>query len=597
MNKIFSTTVGLVLLMALTPLAANAQPAPGPFPGPIVYWAENGHYYQVVDHPSITWTDAEIAARGLTHPDSGAIGHLVTITSAAENAFLADNFILDNNPYWLGGLQNSDNPTTDDANWEWVTGEAWSYTNWGIGQASLGSNPEPNDGIDTDNTERGYEDALGLASWLDATEGTWNDAPTAFNYSNAGYIVEYDATTEVVIEVPDNPEDPVLIFNQGANNPASPNPLTAAYQEVLEGGAVTISCCRVLDTREGAGASCDESPESAESGKKGKKKKKKKGKSGKSCKGNHDGYERADFDIGYAVGDTSSNPSCAAMPYIANNNAMLRPWQRGIPRIEGEPFTEEGDLDPDGFEYREHDLGVCLIQAEPKSKGVVFSEEETSNVLGYSVNCAEEDVNYRPFTGFVRLPGDAEPVEVDFPYVTRRSADCDRSRSASRYSDNVIVLNLRHDRDVKATKPYLSKLTDALKKSIKNVKMEGCVDNSQGFLDDLASLVKSAKKDMGKKGKADEAVETLDEATRLALLLDPLDPGNPAPPLVDPYNACPDNPKGLFVSRLMSLKFAVCSELAQAGPGEDAKSLPGSLGNCPIASDILAEMPPLPPAP
>ena len=376
----------------------------------------------------------------------------------------------------------------------------------------------------------------------------WNDEGGPGVDNITGFVVEYDVST-VIVETGDD-----QVFFDQSDQPDSDNPLTAGYQEVLVGGTVSIDCCRVLDTREGAG--------------KGKK---------------YGDYLPSDFDLGLAVANTDTNPTCVDMPTIAMNTAILRLWQRGVPESMG--ISSDGSV-------REHDLGVCVIQANVEAKGVVFSAEEAKNVLGYSMDCAEKDVEFRPFTGGVTIS--AAELEVYAPNVTSRTADCDGSRSAKRYSDNVMVLNLRHYTKHNATKRYLSRLAAALKDSIEVVKLEGCVDNMEGFLDNLTTLVTTAKKNFAKKGVPLTAVEALDNATRLALLI----PGTIPLPVVtpDPYGACPGNPKGLFVGRLMSLKFAVCSELERSGAGENAQS-PGACkiaGDDTIPTDIFAEMPPLP---
>jgi hypothetical protein len=90
------------------------------------------------------------------------------------------------------------------------------------------------------------------------------------------------------------------------------------------------------------------------------------------------------------------------------------------------------------------------------------------------------------------------------------------------------------------------------------------------------------------KKKGQDAVDKLEAATLLALLSSA---SMPASMLTnDPYGACPGNPQGLFVGRFMSLKFAACSEVLQAGTGENAKA-PGA---CAISTAVLAEMPTLP---
>lgn len=124
-----------------------------------------GHQYDVISANGISWTSANSAASGL-----GAGWHLATITSAAEQAFL-QTVIGGGTEYWLGGFQN---PTHLGAanNWHWITGEAWSYTNWAGG--------EPND-------YNGGEQYLGI--WGSGGSWRWNDE--AYLGNIRGYVVEY----------------------------------------------------------------------------------------------------------------------------------------------------------------------------------------------------------------------------------------------------------------------------------------------------------------------------------------------------------------------------------------------------------------------
>lgn len=111
-----------------------------------VVWAGNGHRYEVRVYASQrSWTDARDDAA-----QSG--GHLVTITSAAEGAFVASLVGSRIDAYegaygpWIGAYQP--NPTADDGGdepaggWAWVTGEAWSYTAWGDGEPNNAGNAE-----------------------------------------------------------------------------------------------------------------------------------------------------------------------------------------------------------------------------------------------------------------------------------------------------------------------------------------------------------------------------------------------------------------------------------------------------------------------
>jgi len=145
--------VGLVLVIAACGSAA-AEP---------VQWSGNGHFYEVVYvGDGLTWDQADQSA-------TAAGRHLATITSAAENNFV---FSLVDDPQfwtltgwkakgpWLGGYQFPDTGGPADQ-WQWVTGEPWTYTNWAPGQ--------PNDyGL--------YgEDKMHFFSATEARASTWND--------------------------------------------------------------------------------------------------------------------------------------------------------------------------------------------------------------------------------------------------------------------------------------------------------------------------------------------------------------------------------------------------------------------------------------
>jgi len=167
MRRIVPRTLLATLLIASAGLA-SADP---------VSWSGNGHFYDVVSVPgTISWEDANAAA-------IAAGGYLATITSRAENDFVF--LLVNNNTYWqgdsgpwLGGFQF---PATQQAaaNWHWVTGEAWNYTNWQIGQ------PNDSGGKAEDKLQFGFG----------ARVSTWNDImsidPTPA-YRPIAYIVEWD---------------------------------------------------------------------------------------------------------------------------------------------------------------------------------------------------------------------------------------------------------------------------------------------------------------------------------------------------------------------------------------------------------------------
>jgi hypothetical protein len=98
-------------------------------------WTSDG-----VQHEYILYTDAQVSWAGASSWIScNLLGHhLATITNAAEQTFLNSSiFVSFRGECWLGGYQNPIDTKVTTANWTWVTGEAWFYTNWNGG--------EPND--------------------------------------------------------------------------------------------------------------------------------------------------------------------------------------------------------------------------------------------------------------------------------------------------------------------------------------------------------------------------------------------------------------------------------------------------------------------
>ena len=89
----------------------------------MVYYSGTDHSYKRFD-TAMTWNDAKAYAES-----EG--GYLATITSQDENDFVWNALVLNqgvDNP-WLGGFQPAGTAEPLDG-WEWVTGEAWIYTNW-----------------------------------------------------------------------------------------------------------------------------------------------------------------------------------------------------------------------------------------------------------------------------------------------------------------------------------------------------------------------------------------------------------------------------------------------------------------------------------
>jgi len=85
-----------------------------------------GHCYLFVKR-TVSWHDAKSRCEKLG-------GHLVTITSAEEQAFIAEKVTT------IGWLGATDEKT--EGNWEWVTGEKWAYSAWAPGQPDGGWDDE-----------------------------------------------------------------------------------------------------------------------------------------------------------------------------------------------------------------------------------------------------------------------------------------------------------------------------------------------------------------------------------------------------------------------------------------------------------------------
>ena len=76
----------------------------------------NGHSYQRFD-TAMNWTDAKAFCANKS-------AHLATITSQAENDFVAKNLVPTSpvSPVWLGATDEE-----KEGVWKWITGESWIY--------------------------------------------------------------------------------------------------------------------------------------------------------------------------------------------------------------------------------------------------------------------------------------------------------------------------------------------------------------------------------------------------------------------------------------------------------------------------------------
>ncbi|MFN8176644.1 MAG: T9SS type A sorting domain-containing protein [bacterium] len=250
MRAYWFSLLGLVAVSLCRPEPACADP---------VQWScaagGNGHFYEFVAAPSIAWNAARAAAAASSH--LGIPGHLLTVTSAAEDFFVRDTFA--NGTATTGWIGASD--AAAEGVWLWVDGPEsgtqfwqgdttgsvtppWNYARWGAG--------EPNDYPPVGGEDFG---ALALGVYGRIQPGEWGDANNGGENAHiAGYFVEYSEPCSAV-GTPESGEarevgSPLRVF---------PNPGTAgAYVfsfDLPAPGPVTLAIYDVAGRRVGAALS------------------------------------------------------------------------------------------------------------------------------------------------------------------------------------------------------------------------------------------------------------------------------------------------------------------------------------------------------
>lgn len=190
MKKLLALAFSLFLVLSISIMTAKAG-----YAAP-VQWSGNGHWYEAVHvEAGIDWFAAKSAAEAKG-------GYLATATSAEENTFLFN--LISNASFWfnytdaslgpwLGAFQTSDQNGAG-GNWQWLTGEAWSYTNWASGEPNNYNPGLPGNADYLEFLGRGHNNPA----------PTWNDCHAVLPIR--GYIIEYD-----VVPVP----GAVLLFSSG----------------------------------------------------------------------------------------------------------------------------------------------------------------------------------------------------------------------------------------------------------------------------------------------------------------------------------------------------------------------------------------------
>jgi Ca2+-binding RTX toxin-like protein len=184
-----------------------------------IQWATseggNGHYYLLTSRSqNALAAEAEAVSLG---------GHLVSITSQAEQDFIQDAFLSGANDqavYWIGFTD-----AAEEGNFVWFSGDPVSYTNWESG--------EPNNaGGEQNYAVINWHYGVGWIYGFPGVKGSWDDQQIGGGFDATRFgIVELTALPSLTIKV--NNVAPVV-------NPATSSAQTLATA-AAEGSVVSVS--------------------------------------------------------------------------------------------------------------------------------------------------------------------------------------------------------------------------------------------------------------------------------------------------------------------------------------------------------------------
>jgi len=152
-----------VIDIAVTVIAATTPGATLDIPDDAKKYNEHSYYYFSGNK---SWDDAKAYCEKVG-------GHLVTITSQGEADFVKT--LNSTHNAWIGGYKETD--------WKWVTGEAWSFTDWNSNQPA--------------NQDRA---AMATTKW-----STFDNN----SIEVAGFVCEWDTTISELQPIEIDPVDPV----------------------------------------------------------------------------------------------------------------------------------------------------------------------------------------------------------------------------------------------------------------------------------------------------------------------------------------------------------------------------------------------------
>ncbi len=178
LSKLCVSILVISLLLTGCGTGRTLEPPPTPTTAPEIGlpFHEDSYYELVYIDAPVTWKQAVELANS-RQVDACQSAHLATITSAEEQAIVTSLMQPLAENAWLGGFQPEDELASAQ-NWQWVTGESFSYTNWS-------PDGEPNDTpaeIFIAGSEQYMETYQG--------SGVWNDVPNSD--TRRYFIVEYE---------------------------------------------------------------------------------------------------------------------------------------------------------------------------------------------------------------------------------------------------------------------------------------------------------------------------------------------------------------------------------------------------------------------
>jgi hypothetical protein len=152
-----------------------------------------GHSYDVIVDQNATWSQAQASA-------ATTGGHLVSINSAAEQAFIEQLLTNANAPggeYWIGlkKIGGVSPGVTTASNYAWTTGQPQNFQHWLAGQPDNNGGNESVGGVlwsqpgDSTFNRRGF--------WNDLPDNYHSTASTFPDLNNGGYIVERSSAVAV----------------------------------------------------------------------------------------------------------------------------------------------------------------------------------------------------------------------------------------------------------------------------------------------------------------------------------------------------------------------------------------------------------------